>query len=312
MKIGNYTPNYIETAMNMEGTFDIHNKDASELKTDAKLIQMRRYGCNNARDSENNLVHQYEFVIIPNFGFLASADPLMKDCELKLSFDRSKGSIPLIDISTDADADVIDGIEIIDCVAITEWISSPGLRDYFSSIDNTPIVYQYEEIDVNVISLPTNRSNFRLENVKGGNVPNYIFAGIIESEALNGNKTLCPTKFERHNVEEFNIMINGSSCNGYPITIKNGSPTMAVYKLIETTNRLCNMSCGSTPRYLEFINNWLWSHKFEAEGTQGWISFTMKLSEAFATDKPMSMVIWTVSPCAITLDKFHQVEKLNP
>ena len=55
---------------------------------------------------------------------------------------------------------------------------------------------------------------------------------------------------------------------------------------------------------------WIWSHKFEAEMTsQGWIGMNLKLSEAFT--EQMSMVIWIVSPNALTIDKYHQIEKIN-
>ena len=267
MKIGNYSPHYIESGLNAEGNYDIQSKSTAQFVENDPLIRLRRTGANRAKDSDENEVHQYEFIIVPNFGFLGSPDPLIKDCEMKISFDRSKPELVLMKIVDNA-ADLAQ-IKIMDCVAITEWVSSPGLRSYFSSIDNRPIVYEYEEIDVNVLSLPANRTNFRLENVKGGNVPIYIFAGIIESDALNGNGELSPTCFERNNIDEFSIMINGSACNGYPISVRNGSPTMAQYKLIETTNRLCNMTCGATPRFSDFAYNWLWSHKVEAEGSQG-------------------------------------------
>ena len=52
------------------------------------------------------------------------------------------------------------------------------------------------------------------------------------------------------------------------------------------------------------------SHKFEAEMTsQGWIGVNLKLKEEYTV--PMSMVIWIVSPNALTIDKYHQIEKIN-
>ena len=52
------------------------------------------------------------------------------------------------------------------------------------------------------------------------------------------------------------------------------------------------------------------SHKFEAEMTsQGWIGVNLKLTQAFT--EQMSIVIWIVSPNALMIDKYHQIEKFN-
>ena len=57
----------------------------------------------------------------------------------------------------------------------------------------------------------------------------------------------------------------------------------------------------------KFKYNCLWSHKFEAEGTEGFISINGK-GDAFNVN--MTMVVWTVYPYAISIDKFNQVEKI--
>ena len=52
-------------------------------------------------------------------------------------------------------------IEIKDCHALTEYVSSVEIRDFFETIDVRPIVYEYESVDVPVsythLTLPTNR-----------------------------------------------------------------------------------------------------------------------------------------------------------
>ena len=43
--------------------------------------------------------------------------------------------------------------------------------------------------------------------------------------------------------------------------------------------------------------------------SQGWIWVNLKLKEEYTVR--MSMVIWIVSPNALTIDKYHQIEKIN-
>ena len=60
----------------------------------------------------------------------------------------------------------------------------------------------------------------------------------------------------------------------------------------------------------EFEYNFIWSHKFEGESTgQGWIGLDLKLEEAYTEN--MILVVWVISASALTIDKFHQIEKLH-
>ena len=53
-----------------------------------------------------------------------------------------------------------------------------------------------------------------------------------------------------------------------------------------------------------------WAHKFESEMTsQGWIGINLKLAKEYT--EQMSLVVWIVSPNALTIDKYHQIEKNN-
>ena len=58
-----------------------------------------------------------------------------------------------------------------------------------------------------------------------------------------------------------------------------------------------------------FKSNWLYAHRFEAEFTsQGWLGIQVKLSAALT--ESCTLVIWSINTTAITIDKFHQIEKL--
>ena len=82
-------------------------------------------------------------------------------------------------------------------------------------------------------------------------------------------------------------------------------------KFMDVTDKYYNNSCGSGLKYQEFTNyNFIWAHKFEAETTaQGWLGINLKLSHPYV--KNMCLVTWIISPTAVSLDKFHQIERLN-
>ena len=61
--------------------------------------------------------------------------------------------------------------------------------------------------------------------------------------------------------------------------------------------------------FSQFRSNWLYAHKFEAETTsQGWIGVHLELSKAMTESH--TLIIWSFQSCALTIDKFHQVEKI--
>ena len=80
---------------------------------------------------------------------------------------------------------------------------------------------------------------------------------------------------------------------------------------MDVTDKYYNNSCGSGMKISEFSRyNYIWSDKFEAETTaQGWLGINFKLAVPYTRN--MSLVTWIISPAAVSLDKFHQIERLN-
>ena len=81
-------------------------------------------------------------------------------------------------------------------------------------------------------------------------------------------------------------------------------------KFYDVTNRLYNIQSGECLDQIGFSYNFIWSHKFEGESTgQGWIGLDLKLDSGYSDN--MVLVVWIVTSSALTLDKFHQIEKLQ-
>ena len=307
-KTGNLNFEYIHSGLQTEGYFyDNYFDDGAIMRNQERVKKYveARNNCSTISGSKR----RYEFAFIPFNGFFNSPELLMKDCELKLSFDRANPKIALTQLDPSSVAPT--EIKIIDCVAITEYVSSPNIRNFFDTIETQPITYEYEDMEVLIKTLPQDSKNIQIDNIRGGNVPKYLFAGLIPTINLQGAYDKGATCFKQHLVEEFNLTLSGNSVSGYPIKIKHNSPIFPLHKLIDTTSRLYDVFVGKSPCYTSFKDfMWIWSHKFEAEMTsQGWIGINLKLSEEFS--EQMSIVIWIVSPNALSVDKYHQIEKIN-
>ena len=289
----------------LEGYTDMYNMDSATLSKKTEIISRRKLPGEVLTTGKRT----YEFIFVPNCGFLNSNMPLLSNCELRLSFDRATAEVALVQntgtVTTDLTSKVI---AIKDCYAVTEYVSSEKLRDHFSRIESRPIKYQFDECDVTLKSIPERMTNLRLDNIRGGNSPTCIFIGLIKTTALTGSFAESSVGFHRNKVESINITLNGRTVNGYPIQVSE-SPVNVMYNFFDVTNRFMNPLAGECPSYSTFKCNWLYAHKFEAESTsQGWLGVHLTLTEAFT--EPYTLVIWSSYNSAITIDKFHQVEKV--
>ena len=304
-KIANFDSRMVESGFVAEGYFDHYNADASELLTVEQVIQRRNYLYH-----EEGTKRRYEFAFTPSMGFLGSPEPLLNDTELKISFDRCRPETSLI--ATSSITNDCDYIEIKDCHAVTEYISSPEIRDFFANIDVRPIVYEYESVDVLIKNIPKGETDIRLDNIRGGKNPSYLFLGLIPQKSLEGDFSRSSTSFRHNQLTDINLTLNGNSVNSFPISIKNNSLIYPLYKFLDSTNQLYNNQCGSTLTINNFESNYMIAHKFECEvSNTGWIGVNLKLSRAPANDDPLCLVAWFVCNNTITVDKFHSVEKLK-
>lgn len=131
----------VESGFIAEGYFDHYNADDTELVAESQVIMRRNYLYH-----EEGTKRRYEFAYTPAIGFLGSPEPLLNNTELKISFDRSRPETALI--ATASITNDCEYIELKDCYAMTEYVSSPEIRDFFETVEISPIIYEYESVDV--------------------------------------------------------------------------------------------------------------------------------------------------------------------
>ena len=308
MKLGNFNRDYLDSIMGCEGYYDAYNSGKSALaEARAKnVVDFRRSGVASVVE-DTKTYYLYEFSFMPNIGILADSDPLMTDCELFLDFGRSKPETSVIKIGT---GDNLTSIDLLHCHAITEYVSSPALRSNFQTIDQNPIVYNFDDIDVYANQLPLNDTVVRFHNIKAGNMPSYVFAGIIPSSAISGDDERSSTGFEWNNVKEFNLTLNGVSCNGFPINVRHQGSVVPLQQFHDVCGRFLNTEAGSGLTLTKFETNYIWAHRFEAERTaHGRLGVDLRLEQLL--DYNATLVVWIVSPQSLSIDKFHQIEQLS-
>ena len=125
----------------VEGYYDNYNFGADKLVTLSDYIENRK-DCS----VKNNGKTRWEFAFTPSVGFLGNNDELISNCELKISFDRAPPYSSLLRL--DGDEEYSDPLDLIDVYAVTEYVSSPRLRDKYSMLDFRPFTYNFDDCDI--------------------------------------------------------------------------------------------------------------------------------------------------------------------
>ena len=293
-KVSNFNQSYVCTNLAaLEGYgLSLHSADRDRIEafTDAtppiNIAQNR-----DLFEIVKNGKKQFQFVLALEGGILNCNQPLLNNTEVKLSFDRANAAIGLLYSAygdgvtqpTELDNTVLD---IIDPYMEVEYISSPYLRNFYAQIVDRPITMKYDDCNIYMKTINKGQSMIRVNNIMGGLTPDYLFAGFVRTDALNGDFLLSSTCFADVKYKDVCITLNGMAVQGYPISMDFKAPLKLYSKFLDTIGKTKKSMASDTigPRFFwQFYS--LISHKFEGEPTnEGWIGLDIKLNEALQHD----------------------------
>ena len=191
---------------------------------------------------ETNGTATKTFLLSLEGGILNCNQPLLNNTEMKLSFDRALASIGLIysEYGTDVvQPTSMDGkmIDLIDPYLEAEYISSPYLRNFYAQIEDRPISLKYDDVNIYMRTINKDQSMIRVNNIMGGLTPDYLFAGFIRTDALNGDFNLSSSCFASIGQTDATITLNGMPVQGYPISDDPTAPIKFYNKFIDTIGK---------------------------------------------------------------------------
>jgi len=300
-KMANYNWSYVSSTLgHLEGygtsPFSCDRNDAEKLIND-------RHGYTPLEDREimcadGNVDKTICYVLNLEGGILSCPQPLLNNTEVKISMDRALAAVGLmyreygenVTLPTILDNKVLD---LIDPYLEAEYVSSPYLRNFYSQIVERPITLRYDDCNLYMKTIGKGQSMIRVNNVMGGLTPDYLFAGLVKTDALNGDFNLSSTNFFSPGYKDICITLNGMPVQGYPMAVdENGVRLFS--KFIDTIGRSKKTLAGSlmgTNFYCAYYN-WI-SHHFEGEQTnEGWIGLDLKLNKALDEDVTLGKILF--------------------
>lgn len=86
----------------------------------------------------------------------------------------------------------------------------PGYQQSLESqLASTPALYNITQSKIKTFNIPTGTTSLDIPNIIQGNIPRSVHIGFITNDAMNGVITANPFCFGNHNINNFNIKLNG-------------------------------------------------------------------------------------------------------
>ena len=303
-KLGNFNIDYLFTYFGIEGYSDLMSVPYSKLSSLNKVVAIRK-----SMGFLHSGIRTYEIIFTPTNSFILNNDPFPPGFELKLNFERSlaKSSL-IIDGSASPSPDLTGKtIELLDCYAIGEYVSSHELRSYFKTIEHKPISYYIENCEIIHRTLPTGELSIRIPSVRSGNAPMYFFCGIVKSSNIEGDFQTSSTQFNVNNVTELVVCLNGIPLQSQPSRIDNDMPVWIYRTFYEVTNRDNNYSSRQL-KLTDFLETCIYAVGFDGcDCSSGNIDVNIQLHTAY-TD-PHTLVTFSIMKEVVELYKDHRIER---
>ena len=132
---------------------------------------------------------------------------------------------------------------------------------------------------------------------------------LVEVDRFGGNYMTSSTKFQRHNMNYFELSLNSDVLDNYPIEMHGNDSIEFYHRYLKNTERLDNPFCSTALTHKQFDNsNFQVVHNFENEkGQEGQLNCRIKFNKPL-TDKLM-LLCMPVSEKKIYFDNYFNVIK---
>lgn len=309
-----FDENYMESTMATQGVYDIFNDVASEI--DSTQIAVRQYPTETVRKTDENGNIQkwlrYDFILPLNHGIARTYQCLPANTELRLKYQRAPSSFSILKIRDNVkvleNAELRDTpceykekvIPIIKPVFRAMFLRSDELDNQMRHYNQYPYELEYIDYVVRKPILDSQESDFTIDLTKG-KLPTYAIFGIAPLSKLTGDEKSCITRFDRHDLASFEILLDHIKLEGFPLV----SNADFYNNFLVMTDRYQNPWSSGVLPLIQFIDgNFFIVVNFEnLERTEAQtqlhvkLSFKKVLGEKFALlYMPMTKRTLTISP----------------
>ena len=298
--------------MATQGVYDLFNEEAVDI--DARQINTRHHCATLVRKEVDGNIqrwYRYDYLLPLNHGLARQFEPLPGSTEVRLKYQRATAGFSIMKLRDNVT--VLDDVNlrqiaceypegivpIIKPVFRAMYLRSDELDQKMRQFQQYAFELDYLDYVIRKPVLADNESDFTIELTKG-KMPKYAVFAIAPLARLAGSEDTCLTKFERHNLDSFDVLLDNNGIEGFPL--KTNADFYHSF-LVQTDRYMNPWSSGVLPFSNFMLGNFMIVVNFENMEREDHSQFHVKLSFSQPlTEKfvllymPITLRTLTISP----------------
>jgi len=219
----------MESTMATQRVYDIFNDEGADI--DAPQISVRQYCASSVRKEIDGNVQQwfrYDFLLPINHGLARQFEPLPGSTEVRLKYQRASAGFSIMKLRDTVT--VLDNINltsinyeypdaivpIVKPVFRAMYLRSDELDQKMRQFQQYAFELDYFDYVIRKPVLADNESDFTI-NLTKGKMPKFAVFALAPLARLVGSQDTCLTKFDRHNLTSFDVLLDNNGIEGFPL-----------------------------------------------------------------------------------------------
>ena len=286
---------YDETALITEGYFEDNDHDSnsyhrSGTATEASALYKSYFRTSAVSVSRENVTYyRYYFCCTINHGLAKQDKPLPAGIPITLTFNRAIASKSLLQITPERGGKAykyeFETVPLINPVLDAYFVESKKAEQFYSKVDLYDIRVPFLDYSVRRELLSEGIAEHRIKLFEGP-LPSVVLFAFQKPERFDGSFDLSPLRFERNNLQSFELNVDGQPVVSHPLQIRNGTMMEFYQSYLKETNRWNNMLALGALKYDVFTtHNFFIVVNLKADGYRnGQATLKLKFDSAL-TDK---------------------------
>ncbi len=259
-------------------------------------------------------IFRYDILTTLNHGLARQNKPLPPGIPIKLSFARSKATKSLLQISDkkqDQSTFTFDGeLKLINPTLACYFVESKKADEFYSKTKMYDIAVPFLDYSVRRELLMNGVSEHSLKIFEGP-LPSVLVIGLIEPEVFDGDYAKSVLKFQRHDLESAEVIVDGQAIVNHPLKLRDGSSIEFFGNYLQNTNRWRNLYATGSLSYKDFVHsNFLIFCNLKADGYQhGQMNVQLKFKDPLA--KKLYCLFIPVTEKKLEFDSFFNAKVIS-
>ena len=255
---------YDETALITEGYFEDNDHDTDSYYRSGSATEAsdlyKSYFRKSAVSEEREGVtyYRYYFCCTINHGLSKQDKPLPAGIPITLTFNRTKASKSLLQINPERGGKAykyeFDSVPLINPVLDAYFVESKKAEQFYAKVDLYNIRVPFLDYSVRRELLSEGIAEHRIKLFEGP-LPSVVLFAFQKPERFDGSFDLSPLRFERNNLQSFELNVDGQPVVSHPLQIRNGTMMEFYQSYLKETNRWNNMLALGALQYDVFTTH---------------------------------------------------------